>query len=90
MKDFLVFRRMLAPVLIHVIFWLIAIGCIVSGILDIVNNIWINGLVWIFIGPILTRVGCELLILFFRMNETLTDIENLLKKECHDIDWKKI
>ncbi|MGB6977454.1 MAG: DUF4282 domain-containing protein [Gammaproteobacteria bacterium] len=80
MKNFLMFRRMLTPILIQVIFWLITIGCIISGIVDIVNHVWINGLVWIFIVPILARIGCELLILFFRMNETLTDIENLLKK----------
>jgi hypothetical protein len=80
MKDFLAFRRMLTPLLIHVLFWLATIGCVISGVIDIVNHTWINGLVWIVIGPILARIGCELLILFFRMNETLTDIKNLLKK----------
>jgi hypothetical protein len=79
MKDFLAFRRMLTPVLIHVLFWLITIGCLVSGIMDMINHAWFSGLIWFFIGPILARVGCELLILFFRMNETLTDIENLVK-----------
>jgi hypothetical protein len=30
------------------------------------------------LGILATRIYCELLILFFRINETLTDIKNIL------------
>ncbi len=32
------------------------------------------------LGPIAVRIYCELLIIFFRMNETLTDIRNDLNR----------
>lgn len=38
------------------------------------------GLLYIFIGPIIVRIYCELLIIFFRMNESLNEIKNDLKR----------
>ena len=35
------------------------------------------GLVWIVFGPLVARIYCEILIVVFRMNETLTDIRNV-------------
>jgi hypothetical protein len=34
------------------------------------------GLGTMVLGPVIVRIYCEVLILFFRMNETLTDIRN--------------
>lgn len=36
----------------------------------------LSGLLLLFLGPLVIRIYCELLILFFRMNETLTEIRN--------------
>lgn len=38
-----------------------------------------GGIAAIILGPIMVRVVCEWLILFFRMNETLTDIMRMSK-----------
>lgn len=81
MRDFLLFRRMLTPILLQIIFWLGVIACIVSGIAGLFRREWINGLEIILLGPIMVRIFCELLILFFRMNETLTEIKNGLNKK---------
>lgn len=75
-KDFLLFRRMLTPMIIQVLFWLGIVACIISGIGNMIHGDWINGLEILFLGPLIVRVFCELLILFFRMNETLTDIKD--------------
>jgi hypothetical protein len=81
MTDFLLFRRMLTPVLVQLIFWLGVIACIFTGIVDIARNQILAGLQILILGPILVRVFCEVLILFFRINETLTEIKNTVKEK---------
>jgi hypothetical protein len=81
MRDFLLFRRMLTPILIQLIFWLGVIACIFTGIVDIARNETLSGLQILILGPILVRVFCEVLILFFRINETLTEIKNTVKEK---------
>lgn len=41
----------------------------------------LGGLLIIFLGVLLTRIYAELLILVFRINETLTDIKTLLQEK---------
>ncbi len=94
-KDFLMFRRMITPALIQVIFWFFVVLVILIGIIGIVSSIIsigevgaargiggvLGGILWIIIMPIIVRVYAELMILFFRMNETLTDIKNGLEAQ---------
>lgn len=79
MKDFLSFRRMITPVLIQVVFFVGAIVCIILGI-DLLARDKPIGLLVLFGGPLFVRLWCEFVILFFRMNETLTDIRKDLKQ----------
>lgn len=76
MKDFLMFRRMLSPIIIMALSWLGALGAIAAGIYDLFHGIIAPGVVMIIIGPIIIRLAAEFLMLFFRINETLTDIRN--------------
>jgi len=80
MKDFFNFRRMLTPLLIQIIFWLGILVSVFTGVTDMFHGEWLTGLEIVVAGPILVRVFCELLILFFRINETLTDISQSLNK----------
>ncbi len=94
MKDFLAFRRMITPIIIQIIFWIGVIGVFISGIIVIAtahNNGYYGGDRWesgqiaggivlMILGPLAVRIWCEILILFFRMNETLTEIKNNTKK----------
>lgn len=81
MRDFLLFRRMLTPIIIQVLFWVLVIACLVAGIANFYHREVLHGLQIIFIGPILARILCEFLILFFRMNETLTVLKNTVQKK---------
>ncbi len=79
MWDFLTFRRMLTPILIQILFWIAVAVSIYVGIIDILshqNGSLIKGLQLIIFGPIFARISCEILILFFRINETLTEIKH--------------
>jgi MFS family permease len=94
MGDFLAFRRMITTIIIQIVFWLGLIGIIVGGILIIIDANdpyygweWegvVAGVLTLILGPIIWRVYCETLILFFRMNETLTDIRKILRKKRKD------
>ncbi len=78
MKDFLTFRHMLMPLLIQILFWVGLVLAIVTGVIDLFRGQIAHGLSLIFLGPIMVRLACELAILFFRINGTLTDIKNIL------------
>ena len=79
MKDFLTFRTMMDPILIQILFWLIMTMIIIVAILDIMHHApWSVLFQVIILAPIVTRVICELLILFFRINDNLVDIKKNL------------
>ncbi len=76
MKDFLTFRKMLAPGLIQVLFWIAIVFFIYTAVIDIIQHVSYRVVLEIIIlGPLATRVICEILILFFRMNDNLKSIE---------------
>lgn len=96
LKGFLNFERMVTPVIIKILFWIglivsmiaalgIVLGGIITGIRDSNLGIILAGLVGgsivLILSVLAVRIYAELLILAFRINETLTDIKNLLNKE---------
>lgn len=80
MLDFLLFRRMLTPLLIQIFFWIGVVLCVVSGMVNLFHHAIMHGLQILLLGPIIVRIFCEFIILFFRMNETLTDLKNTVQK----------
>jgi hypothetical protein len=72
-KDFLMFRKMITPVVIQVIFWLGLVAVLVLGLLAMSENA-VQGLLMLLVGPLFLRIYCELLILFFRINDNLDEI----------------
>ena len=86
MEDFISFRKMITPTIIQVLFWIGVAGSVIFGLFMIGNSfgrygggfLFLYGLLVIIIGPILTRIYCELLILFFRMYGTLLEIKKSL------------
>ena len=84
MNDFVTFRRMVTPLIIQGVFWIGAVVCVIGGIVGVASGATstfgggpqvLTGLLLLFLGPLAVRIWCELLILFFRMNETLADIK---------------
>jgi hypothetical protein len=78
MKDFLLFRRMLVPFLVQMVFWLGLLACVTMGVADIYKGFILRGIGTIIVGPILVRMTCEYIVVLFRMNETLTEIKHSL------------
>ena len=86
-SDFLSFRKMVTPIIIQILFWLGVIIAIIFGIVSIVYGVvrsdvptLLYGLLGLILGPLVVRIYCEILILFFRINETLTEISNKIDR----------
>ena len=95
-KSFISFERMVTPVIIKVLFWIGLIVSVIGGIViffggiiqGISNNAFgtiigafFGGPLVAILGVLVARIYCELLILFFRINETLTDIKKALTEQ---------
>lgn len=76
-KDFLKFKHMITPIIIQILFWVGVAICVFSGLFAMVQGelgSFLGGILVLIVGPIVVRIYCEILILFFRMNETLSEI----------------
>lgn len=88
MEDFFAFRRMVTPLIIQILFWIGVVIVVISGlVLIFVGSPTLSrpeaigtGLLILALGPIGVRVYAELLIIVFRINETLTDIREQLAR----------
>ena len=83
MDDYLTFRKMMTPIIIQVVFWIGAVIVALYGLWQIFAGATANygggpvvlkGLVTLLLGPLFWRIFCELLIVIFRINDTLTEI----------------
>ncbi len=82
MKSFLTFRKMISPWLIQLAFWIAVVFFISTAIVDITRGSgFLFGLEILILGPIAARIVCEVLIIFFRMNDNLTEMRNQLTKK---------
>ena len=82
MKDFLFFRKMITPVIIQILFWIGVAFAVIGGIVAIFTTGFLYGLGMIVLGPVVVRIWTELLIVLFKVNDTLTDIRNNTKKDA--------
>lgn len=90
MGSFFSFDRMITPTIIKILFW-VGIGfAVLSGIIQIVTGasspyggggMVLTGLLTMLFGPLLVRVYCEILIIFFKMDDSLKKIEKHLGAE---------
>ena len=81
LMDFLSFRTMLLPLIIQIIFWLGLLAAVVYGIYLMTSGAVVGGLLYILVGTLGWRIYCELMIVFFRINDTLTEIKNTLQQK---------
>jgi len=87
MEDFFKFKRMLTPVFIQILFWIGIILSLIGGLVSLAagsargdGGMIFSGLLSLILGPIIVRIWCEVLIVVFTINDTLTDIKNILQQ----------
>ena len=79
MGDFLRFETMITPILIQVIFWAAVFFSLVAGIVMITGRTApdiVGGILAIVFGPILARIYAEILIVLFKINDHLRQIQH--------------
>ncbi|MFD1414891.1 DUF4282 domain-containing protein [Oceanobacillus jeddahense] len=83
MNKFFSFEEMITPVIIKVLFWIGLVAAVIFGLITIFTGIieqefllMFSGLITIVIGSLLVRVYCELLIIMFKIYETLKQIRD--------------
>ena len=90
MNDFWAFRTMVTPIIIQILFWVGAVLCLITGAIMVIygashyqeqsHYLWKGALLFV-LGPLGVRVYCEILIIFFRINETLTEIKHAVGRQ---------
>lgn len=75
MKGFLCFGKMITPVIVQVLFWLAVLFSIIVAIYNFAHAKYLYGVEIIIFGPLLARVAAELILIFFRMNDSLNKIK---------------
>ena len=83
--DFLMFRRMVIPTLIRVLFIIALVVCAVGCLVSLFTANWGSALAFVFIGPLVARIYAELIILLFVINDTLADIRKAIT-DVRDIE----
>ena len=66
---------MITPVIIQVLFWIVVVGVVITGF-AMMSQSFLQGLLIVVLGPIFVRINCELIMVLFAINNTLTDIKN--------------
>ena len=79
MKNVFFFDVMLTPKIITIVYWLLLLSALVSGVATMFSRydggFW-TGLLMIVGGGIGARIWCELLIVLFKINENLQKVAN--------------
>ncbi len=80
MKDFLKFDVMITPKFITVIFYVFSVLAVLMGIIAVIGGLAMErgggqavlmGLFMLLLGPVFVRIWCEVIIVFFKMNDHL-------------------
>lgn len=84
MGGYLSFDKMITPIFIKIAFWIGVVGSLIAGIGAIITGLLsegfgfiqiLGGLLVIVIGPLVVRIYCELLIIFFKMHQSINEIK---------------
>ena len=74
-RDLLYFDQMIVPRIITFLYWLLLIVVVIGGVGVMFTQSFFAGLIGILVGALLVRVWCELLIVMFKIHESLQAIK---------------
>ena len=72
MGEYLTFKKLITPTLVQVLFWVL----IVITVIVAFSESFFRGLLLLVVGVLLARVYCEILIVVFQINNTLTEVRD--------------
>jgi hypothetical protein len=74
MGEYLSFRKHYTPGIIHVLFWVLLFANTMDAFFG-GHDFW-GAAFTLFVGPVLIRVVCELILILFEINDSLTAMRN--------------
>jgi hypothetical protein len=80
MDEYLNFRRLITPSLVQIVFWLGLVFILIIGLGTMFTWSFWQGLAMLVLGPLVLRIYCEIVIVLFRINNTLTDMLDLQRE----------
>lgn len=87
-SDFTRFDKMITPTIIKILFYIGVILSIIVGIAEVFGGLFggdgalvFMGFLTLLLGPLFTRVYCELLIVIFKIHENLKEINDKIDKK---------
>jgi len=84
MKSVLTFESMITPKIITFLYWLLLLGVAVGGVVAMLSfgrvsfASFATGLLVMAGGALVARIGCELLIVLFKINEHMQTVSKRL------------
>jgi len=75
MKEFLNYKYMITPGVLKILSYVAMVGCIIAGIFTLFVEP-ISGIGMMVLGPIVTRIYTELLLVMFEIHSELKKISN--------------
>lgn len=84
MGGYLSFDKMITPIFIKIAFWLGVIGSLIGGVGMMISGLLsdqfgffqiLGGLFILLVGPLIVRIYCELLIILFKMHQSIHEIK---------------
>lgn len=79
MNEYLTFRRMITPIFIQVIFWIALVAVLIAAVVQLARGAALTGFLTLVLGPIGVRIYAELLIILFRMNDSLVAVRDAVQ-----------
>ena len=78
MRDLLYFDSMITPKIFTIIYWIMLVGVVITGLGLMFSGTGItgviSGLLVIGLGALLARIYCELMIVLFKIHENLKKV----------------
>jgi hypothetical protein len=86
LKSFLCFQSMLAPWLIQVVFWVGLALILLTTFVNLFHGEYWQAIKVFFMAPLVLRLGCEMFILFFKINDNLAQIRQNGQQHLHQLN----
>jgi len=86
-REFIHFDKMLTPLIIKIVFWIGVAFFVLMGIATMFEEGFLSvlgGLLTIILGPLLVRVYCELIIIMFKIHESLNQLRKKVDYQNKD------
>jgi len=74
MNDYLAFRKMITPVFIQVIFWVLVAIIVIGAIALLANGSALEGILTLILGPLVVRIYAEIFLVIFRIHDDVSAI----------------